>query len=181
MNALDSAISGWLFSLGEGSLSWMWILFARLLIYILFLLFLFILIRYKSSVKERLFFLLFFLFQFVISWGILTQSISFFTARPRPFLALSFEPLFYTLSHTAAFPSGHTVTMFSIAVVIFLIHKKAGMWAGVLALLSALSRVISGVHWFGDILGGILIALGTAFLLWQFWGRRLWKRVMVRE
>ncbi len=182
MNAFDSAISEWLFSLGSGgSFSWMWVLLARLVIYILIILFLIVIARYRVSIKERLFFVLFLLFQFIISWGLITQSLSYFTARIRPFSALSFEPLFYTLSHTAAFPSGHTVTMFGIAAVIFLIHKKTGLWAGALALLSALSRVISGVHWFGDIVGGTVIAIGVVYILWQLWGKDMWKKIPREE
>ena len=178
MNAFDSAISEWLFSLSSiGSFSWLWVLFARLSIYFLVFLFLFVLIRYRTSMKERLFFVLFLLFQFIISWGLITQTLSFLTARVRPFSALSFEPLFYTLSHTAAFPSGHTVSMFGIVAVIFLIHKKTGLWAGALALLSALSRVISGVHWVGDVIGGIVIALGVVFILWYLWGHDLWRKI----
>ncbi len=182
MNAFDSALSEWLFSLGStGSFSWMWVLLARVVIYLLIILFLIVIARYRVSIQERLFFVLFFLLQFVISWGIITQSVSFFTARVRPFSALSFEPLFYTLSHTAAFPSGHTVAMFGIVSVIFILHKKTGLWAGALALLSALSRVISGVHWFGDVVAGAVIAVGVVYLLWQFWGKDMWEKITQEE
>ena len=48
----------------------------------------------------------------------------------------------------------------------FLINKKYGYWFLSLALLNGLARVIVGVHWPIDILGGALIAL-IGFLITQ--------------
>lgn len=178
MVALDSIISNWLFSLGD-SVSILWVLFARVSLYVLMGLFLFVIFRYVSSLKKKIFFFLFWLLQVIVSWGIITQSFSFFLNRPRPFYALSFEPLFYTLSHTAAFPSGHTVVMVGLASLIYLINKKIGIWAGGIAVISALSRVVSGVHWFGDVVGGVVIGVGIFALIWTIWGSDIYKRLRV--
>ena len=77
----------------------------------------------------------------------------------------------------ASFPSSHTMLTFVIlGSAITVLGKYArSNWLrnllqvvfGVLILVAVFGRLISGVHWFTDILGGILI---SAFLLFLFAG-----------
>ncbi len=62
-----------------------------------------------------------------------------------------------------SFPSMHTATSFSVAVMLYCYDRKIGIPAIVLASLIALSRVYLNVHYTTDIIAGAI--LGTAFAL----------------
>ena len=84
---------------------------------------------------------------------------------PRPFIVEKVTPLF---SHVAdnGFPSEHTLFVMIIAGVIFIYHRKAGVFFGVLALWVGLTRVIAKVHHFTDILGSIAIVIVAVTISW---------------
>lgn len=86
---------------------------------------------------------------------------------PRPFLEEKVN-LLITHAPDSAFPSKHTVIAFVIAFGIFLEKKTLGIWLLFLALLVAVSRVITGVHYPRDVLGGGLIGILTAFVFYRF-------------
>lgn len=94
--------------------------------------------------------------------GIITELIRFFYDRPRPYEVLNFDPLF--LSGNPAFPSGHAAFLFALAFSVFLFNKKIGWLFIALSLLVGVGRILSGVHWPLDIVGGFLIAF-FVFLL----------------
>jgi undecaprenyl-diphosphatase len=78
--------------------------------------------------------------------------------RPRPFtlyeaiIPLIKEPSSYS------FPSGHTVKAFSVAFILYRIwDKRIGVVFIIIASLIAFSRIYLGVHFFSDIVGGILV------------------------
>jgi undecaprenyl-diphosphatase len=81
-----------------------------------------------------------------------------FLPRPRPFLVLPAHVLVTSPPHDSSFPSDHAAVASAIAVTL-LFGAEPG-W-GVLGLLGALvvgaSRVIVGVHYPSDILGGVLV------------------------
>ena len=56
-----------------------------------------------------------------------------------------------------SFPSGHTLSSFAAATVIFLRDKRFGIAALILASLIAFSRLYLYVHYLSDVLGGIVI------------------------
>ncbi|MBI3888846.1 phosphatase PAP2 family protein [Candidatus Nomurabacteria bacterium] len=56
-----------------------------------------------------------------------------------------------------SFPSGHATFFMALAVAIFFYHKKAGYVFMFFALLIGLARVIAGVHFPVDILGGFVL------------------------
>ena len=64
-----------------------------------------------------------------------------------------------------AFPSGHTAVASAIAFVIFFTHKKVGYIFMFFALLIGLARVIAGVHFPIDILGGFILGAGVAYFV----------------
>ncbi len=57
------------------------------------------------------------------------------------------------------FPSSHAAFFSALAVTLFFINKKAGIWAGVGALVIGIARVLAGVHSPLDILGGFLLGI----------------------
>lgn len=56
-----------------------------------------------------------------------------------------------------AFPSGHAATFAALAFAIFFTHKKAGYIFMLFALLIGVARVVAGVHFPIDILGGFML------------------------
>jgi undecaprenyl-diphosphatase len=64
-----------------------------------------------------------------------------------------------------SFPSGHATFFMALAVSIFLSHKKAGYLFMFFALLIGIARIIAGVHFPVDILGGFVIGALVAFFV----------------
>ncbi|MFZ2149544.1 MAG: phosphatase PAP2 family protein [Minisyncoccia bacterium] len=82
----------------------------------------------------------------------------------RPFIHLSEVSSLFTQSGYA-FPSGHATFFSALAVSIFFMHKKAGYVFMVLALLIGLARIVAGVHFPVDILGGFALGALVAYLV----------------
>lgn len=85
-------------------------------------------------------------------------------ARPRPFILQPELTLLISPPGDFSFPSGHTYAGIGCAAVILYYYKKAGTAALVLALSIAFSRMYLQVHFFTDIVGGILLGAVCAFL-----------------
>src|SRR3989344_2774885 len=92
-----------------------------------------------------------------LAWGA-SQTINMLSPVARPFLDLPIQPLFVH-GGMDSFPSGHSTFTFALATGLFFYNK----WLGALfffgALLVGLSRVVAGVHWPLDILGGALVGV----------------------
>lgn len=85
-------------------------------------------------------------------------------ALPRPFIEFSnVLPLLRPTDFS--FPSGHAALFMAIAVAIFLYQKKAGYWFMFFTLLIGVARIIAGVHFPIDILGGYLVGSVISYLL----------------
>lgn len=63
-----------------------------------------------------------------------------------------------------SFPSGHTMSSFAAATVIFCKNKRMGIIAGILAAVITFSRLYLYVHYPSDILGGIIIGIALGIL-----------------
>ncbi|MDP2789436.1 MAG: phosphatase PAP2 family protein [bacterium] len=83
---------------------------------------------------------------------------------PRPFDAL---PQVTSLIPESgfAFPSGHSTFFMALAVSIFFSHKKAGYVFVSFALLIGIARIMAGVHFPVDILGGFVLGAVIAYFL----------------
>ncbi len=91
--------------------------------------------------------------------------------RPRPYEALGFAPLFPKDTKGQSFPSRHCFSASCIAVAALRVCPAAALVLGLLALLIALSRVLSGVHYPSDVLGGLVFGAAASWLgttLWFF-------------
>ncbi|MBE5039366.1 phosphatase PAP2 family protein [Ructibacterium gallinarum] len=84
-------------------------------------------------------------------------------ARPRPFMLRPELTLLISAPTDFSFPSGHTYAGIGCAVVLIYYYKKAGIAALFLALFIAFSRMYLQVHFFTDIIGGILLGTLCAF------------------
>lgn len=86
---------------------------------------------------------------------------------PRPFVThLDVIPL-VSESWYSSFPSGHATLFFALATAIYLYDKRAGAVFFVLAVIIALSRIVAGVHYPGDILAGAVIGVVVAYLFYK--------------
>ncbi len=89
-------------------------------------------------------------------------------------VVINYRPILEDGELAASFPSSHTmlaVTLFlcvSVIVSDYIRKPKLALAlkiaAIVLAAVSALGRLLSGAHWFTDVLGGVLISLAIVFL-----------------
>ena len=140
------------------------VFFAKYLSYFLVLAALFFLFYViKSSFRLRFYVLFFTILTLILSRGVLVSVIRFFYHKPRPFTALEFAPL--VSSGSFSFPSGHAAFFFALALVIFSFNKRWGWWFLGLSFLNGVARVVAGLHWPSDILGGIGVAIISFFII----------------
>lgn len=86
-------------------------------------------------------------------------------ARPRPCDLFPAIELLIRRPASYSFPSGHSASSFSAAVVLFHGNRRLGILALLLAALIAFSRVFLFVHFPTDILTGALLGSSVALLL----------------
>lgn len=96
-----------------------------------------------------------------------TELIRFFYHRPRPFTALSDVHQLFTDS-AWSFPSGHATFFFALATALYLYNKKWGTWFFIVSVAITVSRVIAGVHYPSDIIGGALIGALVGYAVFYF-------------
>ncbi len=95
--------------------------------------------------------------------------------RPRPCTAFPDIPLLIPRPGSFSFPSGHSASSFTAAVMLFLFHKKWGCAALALAVLIAFSRVFLFVHYPTDILAGAILGTVLALITYRLLQRPLSK------
>lgn len=106
----------------------------------------------------------------VLSRLVITEIIRHFYPHLRPFQVYNFIPLIYDTA--SSFPSGHAAFFFALATIIFIFHKKWGIVYFVGSFIIVLSRIMAGIHWPIDILGGILIGISSAIVIFKFCERK---------
>ncbi|MHB8896652.1 MAG: phosphatase PAP2 family protein [Candidatus Geothermincolia bacterium] len=80
--------------------------------------------------------------------------------RPRPFTTQAVHLLFYH-NTDSAFPSNAATLAFVFAFGVFMYRRKLGAVMLALATLMSLARIAAGVHYPLDVIGGLLLALGS--------------------
>lgn len=180
--AIDQAVATFAFSLHEGALGgffdWFFPNFTHLgdegILFIAIGLILLLFAKTRKGGASALIALLFGLF-------LTNMFLKVMIARPRPYVDELgiFREFWQVIGHGlesegGSFPSGHTTSAFAAMTATFWALDKRYSWTGfILAGLLAFSRIYVHVHYFSDILGGILVGFlcGTlAFLLvrWLF-------------
>jgi membrane-associated phospholipid phosphatase len=112
--------------------------------------------------------------------GLITQILKHSLSRPRPRImdTTSWDIGPSLESGLDSFPSGHTSASFSVAMVFAYYFPKGRMlWFG-LASFIALCRVIKGSHFPTDVLGGLLVGIGSGLVL--VYARDTWKEATAR-
>ncbi len=99
----------------------------------------------------------------------ISTALKYSIKRERPFVKYPFDITQRDDVGTASFPSGHTTAAFASATALSLTYKKwyvtvpAYAYAG----LMGYSRMRLGVHYPSDVLGGMVLGIGTGLLTWQ--------------
>src|SRR4029079_11869578 len=102
---------------------------------------------------------------------VMSQVITQFWQRPRPFVAHPHETILLVApSAEPSFPSDHAVAAFAIAFAVAFVGRRMGAAFLAGATLIAVSRVIAGLHYPGDILGGAAIGLVSAAIVFSLGG-----------
>ncbi len=84
---------------------------------------------------------------------------------PRPYDQLDYTPFLPAKEGKGkSFPSRHTASATAIACAFFYLSPPLGCIFGTLAVCIAVSRVVSGMHTFADVIAGILFPLPFALL-----------------
>ncbi len=102
-----------------------------------------------------------------VAW-LCTLLLKYNIESPRPFLTLGIQPLFI-YGGLDSFPSGHAAFFMAIAVALSYHHRRAAWCAAIAAVCIGLARIIAGIHFPFDILGGWVLGAGLAWLVYRFW------------
>ncbi|TRZ83485.1 phosphatase PAP2 family protein [bacterium] len=84
---------------------------------------------------------------------------------PRPYLIEQTKVLIKKKESSSAFPSGHTALFFALGGTFIHFSAPLGILVFICAFLVGLSRLISGLHWPIDILGGAIIGTFVGFFM----------------
>lgn len=141
--------------------SWI-IFFADHLAYILVAVFILIAILSKVTKAEKMKIGLGGLLSVIIGRVFFVESIRFFYNHPRPFVTLSnVRQLFPETGYS--FPSGHATIFFGLSAVVYCFNKKAGVAFFILSAIMGIARIMAGVHYPFDILGGAILGTLVGF------------------
>ncbi|MCD8527877.1 MAG: phosphatase PAP2 family protein [Candidatus Pacebacteria bacterium] len=95
-------------------------------------------------------------------------KVIFRTGRPFEVLA-DVEPLFL-YGGGDSFPSGHALVFFALAYVAWFHDRHVGIFAYIVAVLITLARVIAGIHFPVDIIGGAILGTLLAYGVVRMYG-----------
>ncbi|MFH1178269.1 MAG: phosphatase PAP2 family protein [bacterium] len=101
----------------------------------------------------------------------ITPAIRFYYHHLRPFVALSTTHLITDTSYS--FPSGHTIVFFSLATATYFFNKKFAYFLYVSGLIVGIARIVGGVHYPSDIIGGIILGIATGGILYWLYTKCL--------
>jgi undecaprenyl-diphosphatase len=152
------------------------VFFAEYLAYILVAVFLFLAYRSTNTIREKVTMISIVGFSSILARYGVTELIRFFYHRPRPFLTHNVHQLLSETSYS--FPSGHSTFFFAFSYAIYLYNKKWGTWFLCATIIMTISRIIAGVHYPLDIVGGMIIGIIVAKVSFMYLGvyfKNLWK------
>ena len=79
---------------------------------------------------------------------------------------------FHTVYELTSFPSGHTVTVFSLAAAVCMLFPRAGIAAFIMAISVGMTRIILTSHYLSDVIAGAGIGILSAMIVKYCFDRR---------
>ena len=115
-----------------------------------------------------------FLFMSISASGLISILIKWLVGRYRPsmlekgFFGFNYFGIGYELT---SFPSGHTITAFSLATAISILFPRAGIAAFIIAIFIGMSRIMITSHYLSDVIGGAGIGILCTLAVKYFFDR----------
>ncbi len=81
---------------------------------------------------------------------------------------------FHVVHDLTSFPSGHSATVFGVAMALWLIFRKGWVWLFGFAFLIALSRMVIVRHFPSDVMIGALIGVWVSYLIYEYKFKEEW-------
>ncbi|MGE3147901.1 MAG: phosphatase PAP2 family protein [Pseudorhodoplanes sp.] len=117
-----------------------------------------------------------FLFLAVAVPGLLVAIVKRMIGRARPYIHQTTDPFSYDFfawkSSWASFPSGHATTAIAFAMALSMLWPRVWWLGWSYALLIVVSRVVVGVHFTSDVLGGAFFAIACVLLIRDYFAAR---------
>lgn len=105
-------------------------------------------------------------FAVILAWPILATLIGHFVHRNRPFESGGVQELIFHRP-TVSFPSDHAAALFAVATSFYLSgQKKLSYVMFAIAIAVSFFRVATAIHWPTDILGGIVVGVFSAYVIY---------------
>lgn len=121
-----------------------------------------------------------FVFASVAVSGIATDIIKVIAGRFRPEKwfneGLYGFDFFHVTASMISFPSGHTATAFSLAMVISKLYPKYALIGWAIALAVGISRVMVSMHYVSDVIAGAMVGVVSVHLLVIYWSPKWFVR-----
>jgi|SRR3989344_4212972 len=133
------------------------VFFAHYFPYLVALVFAVFVWKHLASQREKLWIACEGIAAALISRFVFVELIRAFFHRTRPFVDHTLTSLLAETSYS--FPSGHAAFFFALATVVYLYNKSIGLWFFGSALLIGIARIVAGVHYTSDILGGAVLGM----------------------
>lgn len=152
---------------------------AEYLPYVLIAVFLAILIFSKKTYREKIKIFIFTGISIFLSRIIITEAIRYFYHANRPFVDNNVHQLIFHET-SGSFPSGHAAFFFALAAAVYFFPKGSPwnfqglpLFFFIGAVLIGVARVIAGIHWPLDILGGAVVGILSVFGVYLAFKSRL--------
>ncbi len=121
-----------------------------------------------------------FVFASVAVSGIVADMIKAIAGRFRPEMwfthGLYGFDFFHVTASMISFPSGHTATAFSLAMVLSKLYPKYALIGWAIALAVGISRVMVSMHYVSDVIAGAMVGVVSVHLLIRYWSPKWFVR-----
>ncbi|MRR15814.1 MAG: phosphatase PAP2 family protein [Deltaproteobacteria bacterium] len=135
---------------------------------------LFLIFRVVLKNKDRAMKILFLIIALSAS-GLVSTLIKWIAGRSRPielFNRKAFGFNFFEVGYELnSFPSGHAVTVFSLAAALYILFPRFGILAFIPAVAIALSRVVITSHYVSDVIGGAVVGTVCTLIVKYYFDR----------
>jgi len=129
---------------------------------------------YRKKISFR--YLVNIFFAVLVAW-LLSEVIKKFFPTQRPFVVSGAIPLTLTWPLDSSFPSAHSSSAFALAIGLRKTDKRLFLIYFIFAVVVAIGRVVSHVHYFVDVLAGALIGVCAVLILDRLRVDKLFRRL----